>query len=138
MKIATEQQLLSWFAFLRTQKLPLEVSSKRWVKSRTDPQNRYLFGICYPPIAEIMGYTVDDVHEWVCGQFFGWVDRKVPKTPNNPNGLESVPFRRTTTDENGKRDVIDPVRFGQLLDSVVFPIAAKCGAFIPETYERAA
>ncbi len=138
MKLATATERDRWVAFVQAQPLPLDASCKRWRKPRTDAQNAYLFGVCYPAIADAMGYTVDDLHEWVCGTFFGWVDRKVPKTPRNPEGWESVPFRSTTKDENNKRDVIDPERFGKLLDSVVFPAAARCQAFIPEPYQEAA
>lgn len=133
-KIVTTQDLDRWFGFVRTQKLPLELSCKKWTKPRSEPQNNYLFGVAYPAIAEVMGYTVDDLHEWVCGTYFGWVDRKVPKTPKNPGGIESVPFRSTTKDENGKRDVISPEEFGKLLETVVLKAAAQCGAFIPEPY----
>ena len=135
MKITNAADLARWLAWVTTLKLPLEVSAKRWRKERSDPQNRYLFGVCYPAIAEAMGYTVDDLHEWVCGTFFGWVDRKVPKTPRNPEGIESVPFRTTTKDENGKRDVIPPERFSLLLESVVLPAASRCDAFIAEPYK---
>ncbi len=138
MKISNQQELDRWVAFVSDQKFPLEVSCKRWQKARTEPQNNYLFGVAYPPIAEAMGYAVEDIHQWMCGQFFGWVDRKVPKTPNNPVGVESVPFRTTTKDHEGKRDVIDAATFGKLLDTVVLPAAARCGAYIPEPYERAA
>ena len=72
MKIATEQQLLSWFAFLRTQKLPLEVSSKRWVKSRTDPQNRSLWGIAYKLLSAETGNDPEDLHEYFLGEWGGW------------------------------------------------------------------
>lgn len=135
MKITNPAELTRWVAFLHTLKLPLEVSAKAWKKERTHPQNAYLFGVCYPAIAEQMGYTVDDLHEWVCGTFFGWVDRKCPKTPRNPEGVESVPFRTTTRDENGKRNVMDAKAFGELLETVVFRAAAQCGAYIPEPYE---
>lgn len=136
MKLSTETDRSRWIGWVLTLRLPLDVSAKRWREVRTDPQNRYLFGICYPPIAEAMGYTVDDLHEWVCGTFFGWVDRKVPKTPRNPKGWESVPFRTTTKDENGKRDVIPKERFSLLLETVVFPAAARSEAFIAKKYEE--
>jgi len=134
MKIASREELSRWVAFVSSLKLPLEVSAKAWKKERTHPQNAYLFGVCYPVIAEQMGYTVDDLHEWVCGTFFGWVDRKCPKTPRNPEGMESVPFRTTTRDENGKRNVMEAEAFGRLLENVVFRAAAQCGAYIPEPY----
>jgi len=116
-------------------KLPRKVSITPITDDRTDPQNAYLFGVCYPPICEASGYIVADIHEWVCGQFFGWVDKKVPKTPNNPNGLESVPRRTTTRDENGKRDVMEKKDFSLMLESVVFPLASKLDVIILEAYK---
>ena len=35
-----------------------------------------------------MGYSVEDVHEYMLGRHFGWVDHKVPKTPRNPEGIQ--------------------------------------------------
>jgi hypothetical protein len=97
--------------------------------TRTLEQNALLFGGIYPPIAEAMGYTVEDVHEYMLGRHFGWVDRKVPKTPRNPEGVESVPFRTTTRDENGKRDVLKKDQFSKFLDTVE-RIAAQAGVFV--------
>jgi len=118
-----------WLAFVAQQSLPLEGEVKPWKKRRSNEQNRLLFGIYYPPIAEAMGYTVDDIHEFMCGTHFGWVDARVPKTPRNPEGFESKPFRRTTTDENGKRNVLSAADFGKFLETVE-RIAAKAGVFI--------
>lgn len=112
----------------------LTVTVERKVNKRSDPQNNYLFGVCYPAISSAMGYDTAELHEWVCGTFFGWVDRKCPKTPRNPEGVESVPFRTTTRNQFGKRDVMTSEAFGRLLDTVVFRAAAQCGAFIPEPY----
>ena len=69
------------------------------------------------------------------GAHFGWVDKKVPKTPRNPDGVESRPFRTTTTDETGKRSVLKKGEFSRFLETVE-RVAAKAGVFIP--LERAA
>lgn len=135
MKLATEADRAHFIATVQARKLPLEATVKRWTEPRTDPQNNYLFGVCYPVIGQAMGYTKDDLHEWVCGTFFGWVDHKVPKTPRNPQGIESRPFRTTTRDENGNRDVIPPDKFGELLETVVFRAAANIDVVIPEPYK---
>ena len=129
MKLATQAERDRYCAFLQAQPLPLEVSSKPWKKTRSNEQNALLFGVVYPPIAEAMGYTVEDIHEYMLGRHFGWVDAKVPKTPRNPEGLESRPFRTTTRDENGKRNVLSTVEFSKFLDTVE-RVAAQAGVFV--------
>ena len=128
-KLATEAERDRWLAFVQSQPLPLEVSSKPWKKTRSNEQNALLFGVVYPPIAEAMGYTVEDIHEYMLGRHFGWVDAKVPKTPRNPEGFESRPFRTTTRDENGKRNVLSTVEFSKFLDTVE-RVAAQAGVFV--------
>lgn len=129
MKLATQAERDRYCAFLQAQPLPLEVSSKPWKKTRSNEQNALLFGVVYPPIAEAMGYEVEDIHEYMLGRHFGWVDAKVPKTPRNPEGLESRPFRTTTRDENGKRNVLSTVEFSKFLDTVE-RVAAQAGVFV--------
>lgn len=130
MKLATEQQRARWLAFVQAQALPLDVECKPWKATRSNEQNALLFGVVYPPIAEAMGYEVEAVHEYMLGRHFGWVDRKVPKTPRNPEGIESVPFRTTTRDENGKRNVLNKAEFSRFLETVE-RIAAQAGVFVP-------
>lgn len=108
----------------------ITVTCSPWKPTRSNEQNALLFGVVYPPIAEAMGYAVEDVHEYMLGRHFGWVDRKVPKTPRNPEGVESVPFRTTTRDETGKRNVLTKQEFSAFLDTVD-RIAAQAGVFVP-------
>jgi len=129
MKLATQAERDRYCAFLQAQPLPLEVSSNPWKKTRSNEQNALLFGVVYPPIAEAMGYTVEDIHEYMLGRHFGWVDAKVPKTPRNPDGLESRPFRTTTRDETGKRNVLSTKDFSKFLDTVE-RVAAQAGVFV--------
>lgn len=100
-------------------------------EDRSIAQNNYLFGVAYPPIAEAMGYEVAAIHEFMCGTRWGWVDKRVPKTPRNPEGIESVPFRSTTRNEHGKRNVISKAEFSKFVDGTVFRIAAQAGVFVP-------
>lgn len=133
MKLSTEAERTRWIAFVAAQPLPLEVDCKAWKESRSNEQNSLLFGVVYPPIAEAMGYEVDGdngIHAFMCGTHFGWVDRKVPKTPNNPQGVASFPRRTTTRNEEGKRDVLKVAEFTKFLETVD-RIAAKAGIFVP-------
>lgn len=135
MKLSTESDRARYIAFLQAQPLPLDVSCSPWKPTRSNEQNALLFGVVYPPIAEAMGYEVEAVHEYMLGRHFGWVDVRVPKTPRNPEGIESRPFRTTTRDENGKRNVLSKEAFSKFLDTVE-RIAAQAGVFVP--LERAA
>ena len=112
-------------------KAPQEVTHGDYKPKRSEPQNNYLFGVCYPMLCKHMGYEVEETHEWMCGHHFGWVDRKCPKTPLNPDGMESKPFRTTTKDENGKRVVMLIPAFMDFV-AMVQRIAAKAGVFIPD------
>lgn len=134
MKLSTDSERTRWVAFVQAQALPLEVECKPWRKSRSNEQNALLWAM-YEPIAAHMGYDRDDIHEWMCGRFFGWKDIKVPKTPRNPEGLASVPVRTTTRNEDGKRNVLDGPTFARFVD-MVDRVAAQAGVFIP--MERAA
>lgn len=134
-KLSTPRDLERWVAYLQAQCLPIEVTCSPWKNGRSSKQNRYLFGVCYPPIAEAMGYEVDDIHEYALGRHFGWVDKKVPKTPRNPEGFESAPFRTTTKDENGKRSLLSKAEFSKFVDTVD-RIAVQAGVFITERWEQ--
>lgn len=41
--------------------------------TRSDQQNRYLWGVVYKTICEHLdGWTAEDVHEYMLGEHFGW------------------------------------------------------------------
>lgn len=113
---------------------PLRVTVEKAKRQRSDPQNAYLFGVAYPVLVEAKGYEVNEIHEFMCGTHFGWVDKPCPKTPRNPEGLESKPFRTTTKDENGKRDVLGTVEFSEFVETVK-RVAAQAGVYVPEPNE---
>ena len=49
------------------------VEVKPVVRRRSNQQNRYLFGVCYPAILKhLPGFTVEDVHDYCLGECFGW------------------------------------------------------------------
>ncbi len=131
--LRTDADLGRWLTFLQAQTLPLDVTCSAWKQTRSNEQNALLFGVIYPPIADAMGYEVggdNGIHAFMCGTHFGWVDRSVPKTPRNPDGVASFPRRTTTRDEHGKRNVLKKDEFSKFIDTVE-RIAAKAGVFIP-------
>lgn len=117
-------------------RLDLEVAWKitaEPVKStRSQSQNAYLWAVPYKLISEATGYETEEVHEYMLGRFFGWKDKRVPKTPRNPDGVESVPMRTTTTDEHGKRSVLSVEVFADYVAFIQRFGAVKLGLVIPD------
>ena len=132
MKIATARDFDRAVEFARglLAKGPIDWTCGPWKSTRSSEQNNLLWGICYPPLVERTGYTAEEIHEYALGRHFGWVDKRVPKTPRNPEGIESVPRRTTTRDENGKRSVLSKAEFTAFVETVE-RIAAEAGVFIP-------
>jgi hypothetical protein len=53
------------------------VSVQEQRRTRTQQQNRYLWGICYPAILTgggeaLAGWDAEDLHEYFLGEHFGW------------------------------------------------------------------
>jgi hypothetical protein len=110
---------------------PLRVTVEQHRKRRSDEQNGYLFGVAYKALCEATGYDVEDVHEFMLGEHFGWVDKRVPKSAKFPQGIERVPRRTTTRNESGKRQVLSTVEFAEYVDHVQ-RFGAEHGVFIPD------
>lgn len=110
------------------------IEVKEYRSSRSIAQCRYLNGVAYKLLGNHTGYERDDISEFMCGTYYGWKRVKVPKTPSNPGGIEDRPLRTTTTDENGKRNVISKVDF---MDFVAFVqrFGASKGVYIPDPNE---
>jgi hypothetical protein len=107
----------------------VEVHSAR--ATRSDLQNRYLNGVCYKLLGDAIGYERDEVSEFCCGTYWGWKDKKVPKKPSNPQGIESVPIRTTTTDSEGNRSVLTKLEFAEYV-AFVQRFGASKGIHIPD------
>lgn len=93
---------------------------------RTPPQLRYLWGVAYEMLSEAAGYEKQDIHEWLCMNFYG---KKVKKLPGNRS--EEVPIRTTTEDEEGNRDVISGEDFWRFV-SFVQRFGARHGVYVPD------
>lgn len=99
---------------------------------RSAAQNAYLWAVPNKLISDATGYEMEEVHEFLCGTHWGWKDKKVPKTPRNPDGLESVPIRTTTRDANGKRSVLTTIEFSEYVDFVQRFAAKRLQLMIPD------
>ena len=95
-------------------------------------QNAYYWGCVVAMISDATGYESIEVHEYLCGTLWGWKDKKVPKTPRNLEGIESVPIRTTTTDENGRRAVLGKMKFEEFIEFARRLAAQKLNLVIPD------
>lgn len=116
-------------------RLPLDkawrVTVAEQKRQRTQQQNAYLHGVAYKILSDATGYELAEIGEYLCGTYFGWKDKRVPKTPRNPEGVESVPIRTTTRNETGQRDVLKTTEFSDFV-SFVQRFGADKGIFIPD------
>lgn len=85
-------------------KKPVRVEYKIAMPDKTPAQNRYLWAVPYTMLAEHTGMDKEELHEWNCGQQWGWTTKRVPRKPSCPDGLESVPIRTTTENADGEPD----------------------------------
>jgi hypothetical protein len=99
---------------------------------RSHSQNAYLWAVPYRLISEATGYESEEVHEYMLGRFFGWKDKRVPKTPRNPEGVESVPVRTTTTNSEGKRAPLSTTEFSDYIGFIQRFAAIKMGIVVPD------
>jgi hypothetical protein len=106
-------------------KQPWQVSIKRYRKPRTKDSNAYLWSGCYPLAVRELGYTAEEWHEEMCMRHFGKVEVQ------KPGASEWKPYRTTTTDENGERDVLPGLEFWKFVEFVRQQFALG-GVYIPE------
>lgn len=95
-------------------KRPVKVKWSIALPDRTPAENRYLWAVPYTMIAEYTGMERAEIHEWNCGNQWGWKNKKVPKKPSNPTGIESVPIRTTTTNADGEDELCSEEEFLEL------------------------
>lgn len=110
---------------------------------RSDEQNAYLWAVPIKMLSDHTGYEPEEVHHYLCGQYWGWRDRKVPKTPRNHDGIVSEPIRTTTRNAQGKRSVLGKLEFADYVEFIQRFAAKHCSLLIPdpappEERERAA
>lgn len=124
------QRVMTFLAGLDVKK-PWELIVRPFKRTRSNPQNSYERGVACLLISKAIGYEPDDVHEYLCGTYWGWKQVARPKTPNNPKGIKDVPIRTTTTDEHGERDVLKKQDFWDFVEFIQ-RFGAKHGVYIPD------
>lgn len=89
-----------------------EIEVCLFTKPRNDQQNRALWGVAYKELSEQTGNDPADLHTYFCGEHFGWTDYEVM------GRRKLKPRRTTTTDENGKRNVMPMPEFAQFYEFI--------------------
>lgn len=105
---------------------PLNVKVSVARPDRSPWQNRYLWGVAYALLAPAVGFEPEEIHEYLCGCFFGWRDRKLPG-----NRTQQVPLRTTTTDADGNDDLLDGEEFWRFVEYVQ-RVGDRKGVVIPD------
>jgi hypothetical protein len=123
-------RIASCLAGLSTKKA-FRITVKQEADDRTVQQCRYLNGVPYKLLSEYTGYERDDISDYMCGRYWGWRQKRVPRTPSNPRGIEDVPVRTTTTDEEGHRDVLSTRDFWEYVEFCQ-RFGAEHGVYIPD------
>lgn len=95
-------------------------------KERSDLQNRALWGCAYRVLHEATGNDPEDLHTYFCGEFFSWVEYDVL------GQKRKRPFRTTTRDEHGKRDVISTKDLSDFYAFVQRRAAETVGVYVPD------
>lgn len=103
-------------------KVKIEVARK----SRTDDQNNALWGCAYKFLREETGNDPQDMHDYFCGEYFGWVDRNIF------GKRKRKPRRTTTTDGNGNRDVLSTFEFADFYSFIQQRMAEELGLNVPD------
>jgi len=93
---------------------------------RSSKQNRALFGLAYKILRDETGHSVDELHDFFCKRFFGTVEYDFF------GETRTRPMRTTTTDEDGKRDVLPWDRFSDFFESVRTFAASELMVNIPD------
>lgn len=127
---ARAQRVATFLSGLDPRK-PWEVVVRPFRRSRSNQQNRYERGVACLLLSQATGYEVDEIHEYLCGTYFGWKAQACPKTPNNPKGIRDVPVRTTTTNAQGEREVLNKQDFADFV-AFIQRFGAKHGCYIPD------
>jgi len=107
----------------------LAVTVEEWRQERSSKQRNALFGCAYKALMEQMGLSGarerEQLHSTFCGKYWGWREAEML------GAKRRVPVRTTTTNEDGRRDVIT---MREQLDFYEFiqRTAAEYGFYVPD------
>lgn len=102
-----------------------EIVIRPYVRDKTDPQNKSLWGLAYPILERATGQDAEDWHEYFCGEKFGWVEKEF-------FGKRKLrPARTTTTDYDGNKNNLNTIEFAEFFDFIQRRCAEN-GVHIPD------
>lgn len=102
------------------------IKVERWKRERSDLQNRALWGLAYKVLSDETGNEPEDLHEFFCKRFFGVEEYEVL------GDVKTRPRRTTTTNEDGKRDVLPTDRFAEFFSFIQAFAARELSIMIPD------
>ena len=94
----------------------LEIVVRPYKPKRSNPQNRYYHGVIIPILADHFGYTHDEMHEAIKGEFLRKKDDDKPLTVGSTAKLNTE-------------------QFNQLTEKIKMWAAMEYGVFIPDPHE---
>lgn len=107
---------------LRDKNLKVTVAEHR--NNRSEQQNRYLWGVCYPAILKhLPGWDAEDLHEFCLGQWSGW------EVLEGLGRKRLKPLRRSSK--------LTTVEFMEFVDHIQRTMAEK-GIYVPDPNEEIA
>ena len=125
MKLETEADRERFLFIVRQGALPLDVDCKSWKAPRTDEQNAALWGVAYKTLHLLTGNDPDDLHDYFCGEHFGWVESDVM------GQRKRRPLRTTTVDEKGRKKKLNTTDFAAFYDFIQ-QRSAENGYYVPD------
>lgn len=105
---------------------PHVIRVERWKRTRSDLQNRALWGVAYKALREATGNDPEDLHTYFCGEYFGWKDYEVM------GAMRRKPIRTTTRDEQGNRDVVSTTVLSDFYAFIQQRSAETVGVYVPD------
>lgn len=110
----------------RFDRAPLHIVCERFTMGRTVQQNKALFGHAYRILRGETGHSLEELHDFFCRRYFGEVEHEMF------GKVTTRPSRTTTTDEQGKRNVLPWDQFSEFFESVRTFAASELGVDIPD------
>lgn len=110
---------------------PVVVSWKIAQPDKTPQQNRYLWAVPYKMLKEATGYSETDLHEWNCGEQWGWKEKQGLPSSVNPSGITNEPVRTTTRNADGDIEPCTGKEMEELWERCQ-KLGANLGCVIPD------
>lgn len=98
---------------------------RRYVKPKSPEQSGYLWGVVYQCISDATGFEREELHELMCGGFFGTVVKEIMGVKKRK------PVRTTTTNELGEPDPLGTKEMSEFIDYVIRQAALHCDVIVP-------